>query len=160
MFVRSFNGLRVQARTFSPCKESPPKSHGLSFTPPCSVVHSRSRSLIDEFERELNLPRVTGSLADFAKTGSVENIRRQAHVDDIEQVEELGAELQIHAFGSAAAPAKGRVFDDSEVEIVVGRSAEGVASQRAEASLVRPCATSNVDRDEKKSVALLAPSPK
>src|ERR1700686_1779918 len=109
--------------------------------------------LIDQFQRELNLARVAGGLADFAKTvrradagrrggsagvgGDAKNVGRQAQVDDVEEVEKLGAKLQARALRSALPATEGCVFDESEVVVVESGSPKGVTSQGTEATLVR-----------------------
>src|SRR5579885_3128979 len=105
-------------------------------------IHSSSQSansaqcLVNQFQRELDLPRCTCRLTDLAKAGAVENVRRQAHVDDVKQIEELGADLHVHTLRSAPLPDR-CVFDEREIIVVVGRPAERVAAQRAKTSLVR-----------------------
>src|ERR1039457_204885 len=58
-------------------------------------------SSVDQFERKLNLSRSPGRLADFAESGAGKNIGRQPHVHNVEEIEELSPELQVHAFGPA-----------------------------------------------------------
>jgi len=77
-----------------------------------SILQSVERDLrrsVDELERELNLPGRPGSLGNLAETRSAEDVSRQAHVDDVEDIGELGPELEIHAFGSARAIAEGSI---------------------------------------------------
>jgi hypothetical protein len=45
--------------------------------------------LIDELERELDLAGCAGGFADFAKSGAVQDVSWQAHVHNIEEVEEF-----------------------------------------------------------------------
>jgi hypothetical protein len=47
------------------------------------------RSTVDELEGELDLAGVAGGFADLAEAGAVEDVGGQAHVDDVEEVEEL-----------------------------------------------------------------------
>ena len=75
-----------------------------------------------------------GGFADFAEAGAGEDVGWEAHVDDVEDVEELGAELEVDQFGAALARAEWGVFDEGEVEVVIGGSAEGVATEGAEAA--------------------------
>jgi len=48
---------------------------------------------INHFQRELNLPRVPCRLADDAEAAAPQNVRRQAEIHDVENVEELGAKF-------------------------------------------------------------------
>lgn len=73
---------------------------------------------MDELERELNLPRCPGRFGDLTEAGPVEDVCRQAHVDDVQEIEELGPELEIHTLGSAAAMGNGRALDESEVVVI------------------------------------------
>ena len=90
---------------------------------------------------------VAGGLADLTEAGAAENVGRQAHVDDIEEVEELTAELEVYKLGSAFAVAKGRALDEREIVVIKGRPPEGIAPQRSEPALVRSRAASHVDGD-------------
>src|SRR5579863_5688355 len=101
----------------------------------CVIGLSRVPS-VDDLERQLNLPRCAGRFGYLPKTGPSQDVCRQAHVDDVEQIEEFTAELQVHALRAGRSSAKGSVFYHREVVVVVGRPAEGVASKRAEPSLV------------------------
>ena len=74
--------------------------------PDSFVAHS-----INELQRELDLARVAGGFADFAKPGPGYDIRGQTHIDNVEEVEELRAELEIDQLDSALARAEGRVLD-------------------------------------------------
>jgi len=102
---------------------------------------------IDEFERELNLTRCASGPADFAEARAAENIRGQAHIHDVEEIEELRSELEIHLLSSAVTMAEWRALDESEIVIVVSRSAESVAPQRAEQALVGTGASRYVNRN-------------
>ena len=52
----------------------------------------RPRS-VDQLQGKLDLARVASRFANYSKAGAVEDIRRKSHGDDVEQVEELTAEL-------------------------------------------------------------------
>ena len=71
-----------------------------------------------------------GGLVDVAEAAASDHIRRQAEVRNIEDVEELGADLHGAKFGASAA-AEGRVFDERDIEIVITGSAKRVATQRS-----------------------------
>src|SRR5271165_2666939 len=98
------------------------------------AVPFQSRSmrwlLINHFEGELNLAGSAGGLADFAKAGAVKSVGRQSHIHDIEEVEEFRAELQVHPLGAAGSAAEGRVLDKCKIEVMVSRTAKGVAPER------------------------------
>src|ERR1700678_4148866 len=81
-------------------------------------------SLVNQLQGELDLPRRTGRAADFAEAGAHESVGRQSHIDDVEQVEDLGAKLQIQPLKAARAPAERRVLDQGKVVVVIGRPAE------------------------------------
>ena len=117
----------------------------------CSAgIFSFRVSLVNQLERELDLPGVTCGFADQAKATGSKGVGWEAHGDDIEEIEELAAELQIYELGSAFANAQRRVFDEGKVEIIEGGSAEGVAANCAETSLVRPCSAGQVNRNIEK----------
>src|ERR1700678_3710717 len=111
--------------------------------------HDWPRS-VDELERELNLPRRPGRFGNLAETRSGEDVRGQAHVDDVEEIEELGPELEIHALCSAAAIAEGRAFDEGEVVVIVCRTAEAVAAKGTEDALIGAGTTGDIDGDGEK----------
>src|SRR5215471_2627903 len=77
--------------------------------------------LIDEFQRELNLPRGPRGLADDSEP---------AAVHDVEDVEELRAKFQRSHLSVSAVPDR-RVLDDSDIEIVICRPTKRVAAQRS-----------------------------
>jgi hypothetical protein len=52
-----------------------------------------SRVLVDQLKRELKLPRCACGTADETEARSANETLRDSKVNDIEQVEELGAEL-------------------------------------------------------------------
>ena len=91
---------------------------------------------IENLQRELNLPRGSGGSADLAEAGGEDGVGGQSHVDDVEEVEELGAELDVEEFAAAGAASDGGVFDQREIEVVVGGAAEGVSAERAEVARV------------------------
>jgi hypothetical protein len=57
----------------------------------------------ENFERELNLPRGSRSPADLAEARAEDGVGGQTHVHDVEDVEELGAELDVEEFAAAGA---------------------------------------------------------
>ena len=87
-----------------------------------------------------------------------EDVGGEAHVDDVEEVEELGAELEDGEVAGAAV-ADGGVFEEGEVEVVEGGAAEGVAAEGAEAAGVGAGAAGRLTGMEKK-LALARPRPK
>ena len=84
----------------------------------------------------------------------LQRIRRQTHGHDVEEIEELRAELQVHALRAALAASEGSVLDEREIEVIKRRTAEGVAPQRAEAPLVRTGSVGKCTGIEKKSTPL------
>lgn len=50
---------------------------------------ARDLESVDQLQRELDLTRVAGGLADFSEAGPIENIGGQTHGDDVEEIEEL-----------------------------------------------------------------------
>src|SRR3974377_987582 len=106
-----------------------PRFHPCSLTTTCKPVVEFDSSvralLVNQLERELNLARGAGRLADHTEAGVADNlsgclvhlqrVRRQSHVDDIEDVEELGTELQVHALGAALSLSDRRVLDHGEI---------------------------------------------
>src|ERR1035438_8406869 len=102
---------------------------------------------VDQFKRELYLTGTAGGLADLTEAGAGEYVGGRTHVDDIEEVEELAAELEVHKFSSAPPPAEGRAFDEREIVVIKGRPSKGIATQSSEAALVGARAASHVDGD-------------
>jgi hypothetical protein len=99
------------------------------------------------------LPGRPRRLTDKTESAAVDDIGGQAEVHDIENIEELRAEFQSPEF-SVATMSKRRIFDDREIEIVIGRTPEGVSSQGPKTPLVGTRAPGNVDRNvEEGSVA-------
>src|SRR5271168_1160028 len=104
---------------------------------------------VDKLQRKLNLPRVPGRLADQAKAGPFDGIRRQPHVHDIEQIEELSAKLQIEQLDPALALPEWRVLDEGKIVIVISRPAKRIPPQSAEAPVVRPRPARDIHRNIK-----------
>src|SRR5262245_1591297 len=82
---------------------------------------------INELEGELNLAGAAGGAADQTEAGAAHGVGRQSEIDDVEDVEELRSEFEDAQF-IFAAPAERSVLDQCDIEIVKGRSAEGVAA--------------------------------
>src|SRR5882724_1072911 len=80
------------------------------------IVSLRAKTLQLElqFQSELNLPRVIPLAADHAEGRVAECCRRNAELDMIGDVEELGAELQVEAFAFS----KIIVLEKTEIQIV------------------------------------------
>ena len=85
--------------------------------------------------------------ADFAEAGAVEGVGWQAHIDDVEEVEELGPELQIDALGPAPAAAERGVLDEGEIEIVKGGATELLRPRVPKTALIGPAAFGDMDGD-------------
>lgn len=85
-----------------------------------------------------------GNLADGVEAGAKHGIGRQSEIDDIEDVEELGAKLQ-HAPFRIAAPAERSVLDQSEVQLVESWPAKAISSDRAEVTFIWPGAAGKID---------------
>lgn len=93
--------------------------------------------------------RCAGGLGDLAEAGAAYDVGRQAHIDNVEEVEEFATKLQIDPLCAALAPAEWRVLDEREVEVIVGRSAEGVSPQGSKAPLIRACTSGRVNGNGK-----------
>ena len=87
----------------------------------------------------------SGGFADEAEAGALDGVGGQAHVDDVEDVEELATELKVGALEAAAAMGDGRGLDERKVEVVVGGSAKCVAAQSAEAAGVGSGAAGDIN---------------
>jgi len=72
----------------------------------------------------------------LAEAGAEDGVGGQSHVHDVEEVEELGVELDVEEFTSAGAAADWGVLDEREVEVIIGGAAKGVAAERAEVARV------------------------
>src|SRR2546423_669527 len=132
------SGERGRTRTCDPCLKRA-LLYQLSYAPTISqyyciylqaAVSAKPAFLINQFQRKLNLPRTPCRLADKPKPvrradasrwcspgrtrRDAKNICRQSHIDNVEDVEKLRAELQAHAFHSALPMAESRVFYASE----------------------------------------------
>ena len=94
--------------------------------------------LIDQLEKELNLPRSARGTADFAKARAHQVVSWQTHVDDVEQVEKLRAKLQIHQLDTTGSPPQRSALDQRKMEVVISRPAESIAAQRAESPWFGP----------------------
>ena len=110
------------------------------------MVEVKAAVSVNDLHRELDLPRRTSCLADDAETTAGNDIRWQAEVHDVEDVEELstkldGAELRIPTM------TKRSVLNYGEVKIVVCRATECISAESAEASLIRARAAGNIYRD-------------
>jgi hypothetical protein len=100
-----------------------------------------------------------GGAADFAEAGTQQRVGRQTHVDDVEEVEEFSAKLQIETLNATRAAAKGRALDEGKIVVVISRPAEGVTSQSAEEPVVGASPPGTLMGIEKYE-ALFAPRPK
>src|SRR5579863_1522437 len=85
------------------------------------ICGSSADRLVNELQGELNLAGCAGGTADLAEACSCQGIGRQAHIHNVEQVEELGAKLQIHQLDAARTPAERCALDQGKVEVIVGR---------------------------------------
>lgn len=91
--------------------------------------------LIDQLQRKLDLPRGAVCLGDSAEACTPHDVRWQAEVHQVKDIEEFGAELQRGGLRGSAPSAFG-VFDQGHIEILVRRPPEGVASERPEPALI------------------------
>jgi len=104
---------------------------------------------IDQFQRELDLPRWSGGMADNPEAAAANDIRRQPKIDDIENVEKFGAKLEDAEF-TISPVSNGRIFDQRNVVLVKTGPAKCVAAQRTEAAEIGAGASRHVDRYEEK----------
>ena len=107
---------------------------------------ANSSSLINHLQRELDLPRRSGSLADNAESAPPHNVRWQAEIHDVEQIKKLRSKLQRAQFPISAMP-ESSVFDQREIKVVIFRAAKCVAPQPAESPEIRPRTSRNIDRN-------------
>src|SRR5579863_273391 len=112
------------------------------------IDRRESSRLVDHLQRELDLPRGSRGLTDNPEAAAAQDIRRQPKIDDIEDVEEFRAKLEGTELPIPTMPERG-VFDQRDIEIVVSRSAEGVATQRAKAPLIRARSARDINRNVK-----------
>ena len=89
---------------------------------------------IDELERKLNLPGRAGRFGDHSEAGTRHCVRWQPHVYDVENVEELTAELKIHSFCTGRPSTERSVFDRCKIEVVIGGAAKCVTTHCPEPS--------------------------
>src|SRR4029077_8931946 len=93
--------------------------------PPLS--DSRTSTLKGKPQSELDLSGRTCRLADLSKPASEHRVGRQPEIHDVEDVEELRAKLH-HPPLAVPAPAKWRVLDQRNVELMKARTSKRVAS--------------------------------
>src|SRR6202020_956507 len=105
--------------------------------------------LMDELQGKLNLPRGPSRFADHSKSRAFDRVRRQAHVHHVEHIEELPAELKIGTFQTIASMGNRRCLDDSKVEVVIGRPAEAISTERSESPRVGSGSTLYSDGNRK-----------
>ena len=101
--------------------------------------------LVNQLEAELNLAGGASRAADEAKPRAANDIRGQTEIDQVEDIEKLGAELECQRLAAPASEL--RILNQRHVEVVEGGAAEGVAAQDSEAALVRPRTPRNTDGD-------------
>src|ERR1035438_10096989 len=88
-------------------------------------------------------------MVDFSEAWPKYHRRGQCEIDQVEDIEELGAKLQ----GGTLIPTprhQRRILDYGDIQILKRRSAEGIAAQCAESALVRARAAGNVRGNVKK----------
>ncbi len=78
--------------------------------------------LEDQFERELHLSRGAGRAADQAKASAADNVRGKPEINQVEDIEKFGAQLQRYRLGCAPM-AEGSVLNQRYVEVVECRPA-------------------------------------
>src|SRR5690349_2458916 len=109
-----------------------------------------------QFQRELDLTRRACGFADDPEAAAANDVRRQAKIYLVENVEELGAELQVCQFAISAA-AERRILDEGHVELTEVRPAERIAAESSENALVGAGSARNIDGDLKEGA--VCPSP-
>src|SRR6185437_8079999 len=111
---------------------------------------------IQQLQRKLDLARVSSRSTDDPEARARNRVRGQPHVYDVEDIEELGAELQHGQFRSMRAPAEWRVLDQRKVEVIKRRPSEAVARQASELSRVWTGAAGKMNRYREVRSILLA----
>src|SRR5437660_9558930 len=107
-------------------------------------VSALSHNSVDDFQRELNLPRRPRGFADDPEPAPVHNVRRQPKIHDIKDVEELCAKLERSHF-RIATMAERCVFNERKIEVVKCGPTECVAPKSAETPAMRPGSSRNLD---------------
>src|SRR5271157_560621 len=107
-----------------------------------------SRSSVDQFQRELDLPGGAGGLVDESESRSQYHIRGQAEIDEVENIEKLRAELQRRRFRIPPLSHRG-IFDQGDIQVMKVRPAERVAAQGSKPTQVGPRTAGQIDRDGK-----------
>lgn len=91
--------------------------------------------LIDQLQRELYLPRVASRFADNAKPASPYDIRRQAEIDNIKDVEELRTELD-RSEVAISPMTKVRIFHQRDIHVVESRTSKRVPSEGTKTAVI------------------------
>ena|SRR6266481_4042498 len=108
-----------------------------------------SRNSINQFQRELDLTRRPGCSTDESEAAAADRIGGQSKIDNVEDVEKLGAKLNYTQF-PAASVSKRSVLDQRHVELMKAWSAKSIAPQRSKPAMIRARASRDVDRNIKK----------
>ena len=119
----------------------------------CAARLARPCALVDQLEGELHLTGRAGGAVDEAEAGAPHDIGRQSKVDQVEDIEDLSAELEGKRFPASPA-AEGRVFGQRDVKIMEPRAAKGIAPELSGPSLVWTCSPGHVDGDEEEGRVL------
>ena len=96
-------------------------------------------------------------MVDQSKARAPQDIHWQSEVDQVKSVEGFCAKLQGRRLGTGAA-AEGRILDQGKIEIVHAWTAERIATQRSEASRIRPGPTGNINRNREERGIVSAPA--
>jgi hypothetical protein len=122
------------------------------------VLSNRTGMLIDQLKRELQLPRWARSAVNEPEPCPAKDVGGKTEIDQIENIEELGTELQSEGISSSAL-ADHRVFNERDVEIIEPGPTKGVTAESPGAASVRPGPVGQAYRNiEERSVG--APHPK
>src|SRR5215467_2384776 len=115
------------------------------------------RRSINQLQRKLNLPRGPGRLVDDSESASAYHVVRQPKIHNVENVKKFRAKLQDAKFALPAGSERS-IFDQTEIEIVIRRSAERVPAQSSKPPAVRARSSRLVGRNvEVRSVVAAHP---
>ena len=113
---------------------------------PPAVAYGVSKAALLFLVRELAKTQAPHTRINCLCVGSMSPDGREAEIHDVENIEELRAELKRAQLGISSMT-EWRVFDQRDIEIMKARSAKCVAAQCSKSTLIWACASGNIDRN-------------
>src|SRR5579863_3216888 len=121
------------------------------------MLPDAGRTSVDNLQRKLNLPRGSCRLADHAKSCTLDDIGGQPHIDDIKQIKELRAELQIRSLQAISPVTNRSRLDERKIEIIICRAAKCITAERSKAPRVWSGPARDTNGNGKETCVVCAP---